>query len=129
MSVELTEDNFEPYAMFHYRNDQCITIDEFYSDLKRIRYIKSLINKYAASGDLRERLILNHIIAMGNVFTIEGVVKMLFFKLDEDDYPILKPFLVYLNFMPKIIYNLHGRNIWSTEIHEDIHVKEKLNNL
>lgn len=115
----MTEDNFEPYAMYHYKNDHCITIDEFYNDLKRIRYIKSLINKYKASGELRERLILNHIIALGNMFTVESVVKMLFFRIDEEHHPVLKSFLVYLSFMPKIVYSVNGRNIWCSEIHED----------
>lgn len=129
MHLELNDETFEPYAMKHYRNDHCITIDEFYTDLKRVRYIRLLIERYKNSGDLRERLILNHIIALGNVFNIEGVVKMLFFKIEEDHHPILKSFLVYLSFMPKIVYNVNGRNIWSSEIKEDTHVSNTLKEL
>lgn len=129
MNLELTEDTFEPYAMRHYKNDCCITIDEFYTDLKRIRYIKGLIRRYRESDDLRERLILNHIIILGNIFNAEAVVKMLLFKIDEDDWEVIKPFLSYLNFMPKVIYNLNGRNIWASEIRDNQQVVHKLTEL
>lgn len=129
MTFELTEDTFEPYAMKHYKNDCCITIDEFYADLKRIRYIKGLIKKYRDSNDLRERLILNHIIVLGNLFDIEALVKMLLFKIKEEDYPIIKPFLVYLNFMPSIVYGVKGKNLWSSDIREDKYVVNKLKSL
>jgi len=122
----LTDDTFEPYAMKHYTNDCCISMDEFYDDLKRVRYIRALVRRYAASNDLRERLILNHLIALGNVFSIEAVVKMVLFKLEESEYSIIKPFLDYLNFMPKIVYDVAGKDIWSSEIREDKYVIKKL---
>jgi len=127
MPIELLDENtFEPYAMKHYKNDYCFASEEFYEDLKSIRYIKILFNRYRNTGSLQERLILNHIITMGNVFSIEAVVKMLFFKISEEDYPILKSFLLYLNYMPQIIYNVEGRNIWSNEIIEDSLILQKL---
>jgi hypothetical protein len=129
MLFELNDDNFEPYAMKHYRNDHCITIDEFYNDLKRIRYIRLLITRYKDSGDLRERLILNHLIALGNMFDVEAVVRMLFFRCEEEHYPVIKSFLSYLSFMPKVVYNINGHNIWSSEIKEDSHVLNKLKSI
>ena len=125
----LSDDTFDPYARLHYRNECCMDINEFYDDLKRIRYIKVLIGRYKDTGSLQERLILNHLIAMGNMFDTEAVVKMLFYRLDENDYPIIKAFLKYLNFMPKIVYDIRGRDIWDDEIKEDIYVIQKLNEL
>ena len=127
--MQLSDDTFEPYARLNYRNEFCFDISEFYDDLKRIRYIKVLIGRYKDTGTLQERLILNHLIAMGNIFNIEAVVRMLFFKLDEADYPIIKSFLRYLNFMPRIVYSVRGRDIWDSEIREDEHVISKLNQL
>ena len=70
MTIELlNEDNFEPYAMRNYRNDFCFDLTEFHDDLRSIRYIKILINRYKNTGSLQERLILNHLITMSNVFT------------------------------------------------------------
>ena len=64
---------------------------------------------------------------MGNVFDIEAVVRMLFFKLEEEDHSVIKPFLKYLNFMPKVVFNIRGRDIWDAEIREDEHITQKLN--
>ena len=125
----LNDDNFEPYARYHYRNEFCFDETEFYDDIKRIRYIKVLIGRYRDTGSLQERLLLNHFIAMGNMFDIEAVVRMLFYKLEEVDYPVLKSYLRYLNFMPTIVKNIKGRDIWDEEIREDIIITQKLNDL
>lgn len=127
--MRLTQDTFEPYARLHYRNEFCFDETEFFDDLKRIRYIKVLIGRYKDTGTLQERLILNHFIAMGNMFEVEAVVRMIFFKLDEEHYSIVKSFLKYLNFMPKIVHDIHGRDIWDEEIKEDEYITIKLNEL
>lgn len=127
--MRLTDDTFEPYARLHYRNEFCFDENEFFDDLKRIRYIKALIGRYKDTGTLQERLLLNHLITMGNMFEVEAVVKMLFFKLDETYYPVIKAFLKYLNFMPKIVSDIKGRDIWEEEIKEDEYITTKLNKL
>lgn len=88
------------FAMKMYDNPQFTGMDEFYEDLNRIKYIKRLLRRYEKSGELRERLILNHIIILGNVFSPEFCSRMLFYKLEEDLYPFLKTFLVYLEYLP-----------------------------
>jgi hypothetical protein len=65
---------------------------------------------------LKERLILNHIILLNNVFGTEATARILFYKIDERDYDILKTFLEYLNLMPDAIYGIRGKNIYSGEI-------------
>lgn len=101
----LTEDNFLLYAAKYYDNPQCQSTDEFYDDLKRFKYIKRLFNKYQENNELKERLILNHIVVLTNVFTPSEAVKMLFIRLPEYLH-LLKPFLLFLNILPeRVIIN------------------------
>ncbi len=100
--MKLTDDNFILYAMRHYDNPQGHTIQEFEEDLKRFLYIRKLLNRYKKEGELRERLILNHVVVLYNLFG-DAVTNMLFFKIDRQDWPALVPFLVYINRMPDTI--------------------------
>ena len=102
MNIILSEENFLLYAAKYYDNPQCQSTDEFYDDLKRFKYIKRLFNKYLETGELKERLILNHILVLTNVFSPEVAVKLLFIRLDEYLH-LLKPFLVLLNIHPERI--------------------------
>lgn len=119
--MDLNELSFDLLAVQHYDKPSTLK-SEIETDLKRVKYIKRLIRKYKASGELKERLILNHIIILANVFGVEFTVKMLFFKLDITCYPILKTFLVYLNYMPDEINTIHGHTIRSSDIHLDSNV-------
>lgn len=96
---EITNKNFMLYAAQNYINHRALDIEEFYEDLNRFKYLKKLFTKYKNSGELKERLILNHIILIFNVFKIDAAVKMCFFKTDEESYPALKTFLLYLNYI------------------------------
>jgi len=96
----ISEDNFLIYAAKYYDNPQCQSTEEFYDDLKRFKYIKRLFNKYVETGELKERLILNHIMVLTNVFTPQVAVKLLFIRLDGY-FHLLKPFLVLLNILPE----------------------------
>ena len=128
MFDDLNENNFLIYAMKCYNTPNCI-MSEFEGDLKRIKYIKRLIRKYKATGDLKERLILNHIIVLSNVFGTEATVRMLFYKIDSSDYHILKTFLLFLSYMPKIIIGINGKNINSSDITVDLDVGQRLRNI
>jgi len=98
---ELTEDNFIIYAAKHYDNPQCTDTDEFYDDLNRFKYLKRLLRRYQDNGDLQERLILNHIIVLYNVFGITAANRMMFYKMEEKYWSEIKTFLVYLNYLPE----------------------------
>lgn len=89
------------FAAKNYNNTQCMTQDEFEEDLQRFKYIKRLFNRYETTGELSERLILNHLIVLYNVFGIKAANHMMFYKIDEKSWPILKSFLVYLNYLPE----------------------------
>jgi hypothetical protein len=101
----LTNKNFILYCAKCYDNPQCAGVEEFYEDLQRIKYIKKLLTRYTQSGDLKERLILNHIIVLNNVFGPEPTCKILFLKMKKF-LPYLKPFLVMLNILPDVIRNV-----------------------
>lgn len=95
----LNNDNFDEYAVSNYLNPNCISVLEFLDDLKIIKYIKRLINKYVDKNELKERLILNHIISLSNVFGVEAAVNMLRFKIDEEHHDVLNAFLIYLEYV------------------------------
>ena len=101
MLIELTEDNYTFFAMKSYCNPGCTSVDEFHEDLNRTKYLKRLFRRYDSTGQLRERLILNHIIIFYNVFGIEPATRLLFFKIEEELHSLLKTFLVYLNYCPE----------------------------
>ena len=101
MKQHLNDDNIIYFAMKNYSNPSCKNVEDFQEDFNRIKYVKRLFNRYEQSGVLRERLILNHIITIYNVFGVEASSRMLFNRLDEKQYSMLKTFLVYLNYCPE----------------------------
>ena len=123
---DLNEKNFLLYAMKEYDNPQCVQVEEFYDDLKKVKYIKRLLNQYLNEGILKERLLLNHIIVFYNVFPVRSATRILFLKIEEEFWPILKTFLVYLSYMPEIIDSINGRSILSDNIQLDQHVVDRL---
>lgn len=127
MFERIDETNFLLYAAKHYDNPQCYDTIEFYDDLKRFKYIKRLLNRYIEEGDLKERLILNHIIVLVNVFGPEPAVKMLFLKCRGAE-DLLKPFLFFLNLLPEKIENLgiENRTIITDDIPLNTHILTEL---
>ena len=97
--IELNEDNFFIYAVKHYSSPGSIGIQDLEEDLNRIKYIKRLLNRYQKTGEANERLILNHLVVLYNVFD-EAATHMLFYKLSEEYWSDLKTYLVYLHRMP-----------------------------
>ena len=114
---KLDETNFLLYAARHYDNPACFDTLEFYEDLNRFKYIKRLFSRYEESGELKERLILNHVIILYNLFGTEATTRLLFFKL-KGFYHCLKPFLMFLNYLPERVVNigLEGKNILTSDI-------------
>jgi hypothetical protein len=92
--------------MKHYTNPQCSSIEDFNEDLNRIKYLKRLFGRYHQKGILKERLILNHIIILGNIFGPTNAARILFFKIDEELHSYLKSFLLYLNYIPELSYKI-----------------------
>ena len=128
MIDNLTEENFIIYAMKCYTSPHCI-LSEFESDIKRTKYLKRLFRRYKVTKILKERLILNHIILLNNVFGKEATIRILFFKTDKRYFDILKTFLLYLNIMPQCVTGIDGHNILSSDIPIDEDVAEILRKL
>ena len=123
---DLNDDNFLMYAMREYSNVQCTDIEEFYDDLKKIKYIKRLFNVYKNNGQLKERLILNHFIIFYNVFTVQAGTRILFYKIEKDFWPMLKTFLIYLDRMPDKIESIRGEVILASNIQLDDGIVSRL---
>jgi hypothetical protein len=125
MNQMLTEDNFFNYALQHYDNSQCYSIEEFNDDLKRFLYLKKLFSRYKNELDLKENLIINHIVVIYNIFGDEAT-NMLFFKIDEEYWAALVTFLVFLGRMPE---ELPQYNIKLSEIQLDEYIINVLRNI
>ena len=119
----IDDDNFILFAAKHYDNPQCYDSEEFYDDLKRFKYLKRLFGKYEESGELRERLILNHLIILYNVFG-DVTTKMLFYKLEEY-YSYLLPFMVLLHRLPDKV-SIGNITVYTSDITMDMHIVEVL---
>lgn len=125
MPIDLNDDTVLVYAMKWYDTSSCL-ISEFEDDYKRFRYIKRLIRRYKATNEIKENLILNHIVCIYNVFGNDVATRLLFFKMDEQDYDVLKTFLVFLNRAPRVVTGIRGRDIYLDGIQIDAHLEEKL---
>ena len=117
---ELNRDNFELFAAKHYSNPSCLDVEDFKEDLSRFKYIIRLLRKYRDTGMLQERLILNHVICIYNVFEMKAASRMMFYRIEPDLWPQIKTFLVYLNYISETQYS---------DIHIDIKIAKRLRNL
>lgn len=122
---QLNDDTVLLYAIKAYDKLNYVK-SEFEEDYKTFRYVKRLLQRYRATGELKENLILNHLSLIYNMFGIEPGTRLLFYKMDETDYTSLKTFLVYLNTMPEIVRGIGGREIRSSDIPVDMNVAKVL---
>lgn len=120
---DLTEENFLLYAIKAYDNPHCSGVSEFMDDLQRIKYVKRLLNRYREKGDLKERLIVNHLVVLHNLFGT-AALPLLFFRISEQDWPQLKTFLTFLNMIdPDAKITTKVRN---TDLPIDLNIVAKL---
>ena len=126
---DLNDDNFSMFAMKEYNDIQCTDIEEFYDDLKKIKYIKRLFNIYKNTGQLKERLILNHLIVFYNVFPVQSGTRILFYKIEKEFWPMLKTFLIFLDRMPETIDSIRGETIRTSDIQLDEGIVTRLRSI
>jgi hypothetical protein len=122
---DLTSENFLLYAVKAYDKPNCI-MSEFKEDMKRFNYLKRLFRRYRKMDDLRERLVINHLVVVYNVFGVDVATRMLFYKISKDDYSALKTYLLFLNYMPAVVHGIKGQDIISSEIPVDMKIAEVL---
>lgn len=125
---DLNEQNFLLYAAKAYDKPNCI-MSEFEEDVKHLKYVKRLFRKYKSSGRLKDRLILNHIIILSNVFGVEPATRLLFLKTDEKDWDVLKTFLLFLGYMPEVVKSINGKDIYNKNIGTDSNIESVLNKI
>ena len=113
MYEQITHQNVVMYAIKNYDNPQCEGEKEFEDDLKRFKYIKRLLSRYYDTGILKERLLLNHLIVLNNVFSVEAATTLLLYKIQPTHWPALKSFLIYLN-------NISDDELTSIEHDDDV---------
>ena len=122
---DLTNDNILLYAAKAYDKPNCI-MSEFKEDMKRFNYLKRLFKRYRKVGELREQLVLNHLVVICNVFGPEVATRLLFFKMSKDDYSALKTYLLFLSCMPERVRGIKGHDIISSEIPVDMTIADVL---
>ena len=106
--MPLNKDTFSEYCSKNYDGGYIAGFSELDADLNRIKYIKKLITRHERNNDLKERLILNHIMVINNVFGSHAAARILYYKLHED-FHIIKPFLVLINIMPEWFYDINDK--------------------
>jgi hypothetical protein len=121
----LTSENIMLYAMKIYDRPDCI-MSEFKEDMKRFNYLKRLFRRYRKIGEIKERLVLNHLVVLYNVFGAEALTRMLFFKMSKDDQPIVKTYLLFLSCMPDVVKGIRGQDIMSSDVPVDLKIAEVL---
>lgn len=122
---DLNNENFLMYAMKAYEKPNCL-MSEFKEDIKRFNYLKRLFHKYRKTKDIKEQLVLNHLMIIYNVFGVEPATRMLFYKISKEDYSSLKTFLLFVNFMPNVVRGIKGNDIRSSDIDVDMDIANSL---
>ena len=125
---DLTSENFLLYAVKAYDKPNCI-MSEFSEDMKRFNYLKRLFRRYRKHNEMRERLVLNHLVVLNNVFGVEVTTRLLFYEMSPNDYPQLKTYLLFLSCMPDIIIGIKGKNILSSSIEVNMEIANVLRTL
>lgn len=118
MMIDLNPDTVMIYAIKTYDKPTYIK-SELKEDLKHLSYVRRLFRRYHQYGELRERLILNHIVILYNIFGVPAATRLLFYHVRPEDHAILKTFLIFLNYMPDTVTGIRGKNIRSTDLQVD----------
>ena len=126
--TELTEDNFQLFAIKNYENPQAVTEADFDKDLNHFKYIKRLLKRYKNTGELKSHLILNHFIVLYNIFG-EAATPMLFHKIEPELWPVMKTFVLFLNKLPEYphcyIHDVEVDKVCSEELQKIYNGKEE----
>lgn len=121
----LTETNYILYGAHHYMNDSCTDTEEFMEDLKRIQLIKKIFARFKKSGEINERLVINHIVVLYNVFKAGACTNMLFFQMEEH-WDCLKPILKNMGYLPNTIVGIKDDIILVDGIPENEEIRKRI---
>jgi len=118
---ELSSENIMLFAVKSYDKPNCI-MSEFKEDMKRFNYLKRLFYRHRKVGEIKQQLIMNHLMVLYNVFGVEAATRLLFYKIAKEDYPALKTYLLFLSCMPERVKGIKGHDIISSEIPVDMKI-------
>ncbi len=124
-NLNLTPETVMIYTLKAYDKPSYVR-SELADDMKHFSYLRRLFRRYTQYGELKERLILNHLIIVYNLFGVPAATRLLFYHIRPNDYKILKTFLVFLDYMPPAIYGISGKTIVSSELELDSKIDEAL---
>lgn len=124
-NLNLTPETVMIYAVKAYDKPSYVR-SELADDMKHFSYLRRLFRRYTQYGELKERLILNHLIIVYNLFGVPAATRLLFYHIRPNDYKILKTFLVFLDYMPSSVYGISGKTIVSSELELDSKIDEAL---
>ncbi len=127
-NLNLTPDTVMIYAVKVYDKPSYVR-SELADDMKHFSYLRRLFRRYTQYGELRERLILNHLIIVYNLFGVPAATRLLFYHIRPEDYSILKTFLSFLNYMPQFVHGINGKTIVSNDLKFDEKIIESLKNI
>lgn len=122
---DLNSENILLYAVKAYDRPDML-MSEFKEDMKKFNYLKRLLKRYRKDGEMRERLVINHLVVLYNVFGVEVATRLLFYKMSKEDYTALKTYLLFLNYMPNVVRGIKGQDILSSDIPVDMQIAEVL---
>ena len=122
---DLTNENIMLYAIKSYDKPNML-MSEFKEDMKRFNYLKRLFRRYRKDSDLKNQLILNHIVVLSNVFGAEVITRLLFFNMAREDYSAIKTYLLFLSLMPDVVLGIRGQNLLSSDIPVDMNIANTL---
>jgi hypothetical protein len=122
---DLTSENILLYAVKAYDKPNML-MSEFKDDMKRFNYLKRLFQRYRKYDELREQLVINHLVVLYNVFGPEVATRLLFYKIPKEDYSALKTYLLFLSCMPEVVRGIKGHDIHSSNIPVDMKIAETL---
>jgi hypothetical protein len=126
----LTLKNSLLFAMKSYDNPQCLEEEEFIEDYKRFKYVKRLCRRYLATGRMSERLIVNHLVLLHNVFGVPASARLLFLKCNDPRmYRVLKTVLTYMGVLPDVVPGIDGKDIYTAPIPLDEKLIQRLREL
>jgi 5'(3')-deoxyribonucleotidase len=125
---ELSSENIMLFAVKSYDKPNCI-MSEFKEDMKRFNYLKRLFYRHRKVGEIKQQLIMNHLMVLYNVFGVEAATRLLFYKIAKEDYPALKTYLLFLSCMPEKIKGIKGHDIISSEIPVDMKIANILRDI
>lgn len=121
----LTSENVMLFAAKAYDKPSMI-MSEFKEDMKRFNYLKRLFRRYRKVGEIRDQLVINHLVVLYNVFGPEVATRLLFYKMCKEDYSTLKTYLLFLSCMPDTVRGIKGHDIISSDIEVDMSIADTL---